>query len=292
MANAKLKESDIDDLEDLKDFIRQEFGNLRQEFANLHYTIHMYAVFGLLALAITGLCLYSQILGGKYFGRERVQIAKSATYKAHYPEECGNGTATAFGLSYKGYMTDVTVAHIECSLETVRLLPCSEVDIAFTGNCPRVGALDGRVSEELYAGDSVIAFGFTNGFPHAWRGTLGGSYGENESLPIPFQGNPHIPYDGHIVYGQQNKEESGAAVFNSFGLVGVASMCFRGPSSNSRQVGVIPMHYVLECMQHYGKLGKLPTKSDCGNMYYIGCMERERLIRTFVAAFVGCNWSD
>ncbi len=52
-----------------------------------------------MTVSITAVAFYSHLLGGKGLGRERVQVTSKVSYRAHYPEACGSGKATAFGLT-------------------------------------------------------------------------------------------------------------------------------------------------------------------------------------------------
>jgi hypothetical protein len=237
------------------------FKSMDKRFESMETRINRLAIFNVvivIAVVVTGLAFYSHLIGQTQYGRERAKVLQQVSRLASF-ERC-DGNVTSFGLAYRGYATEVTVSHIVCDPKSPPLLACKGVDVALTGECPTVDALNGVYSSDPSLADPVIALGFYSGQPTIWQGVLSSVFTKAEVFP-PFQNMASLPDDTFIINGDQNKGMSGAAVLNSYGLLGVASSTFQGSFNNSRQVAAIPIHHVFKCMMDYQD--QLPTTSFC-----------------------------
>lgn len=199
-----------------------------------------------------------------YFGRDRSFAIKSVSY----PICICNSSSTAFGIEYDGYITDVTVLHSSCTAaERINLHEtlsgCDGLDVAFTRACPVMNAaFNGTVTANLEQGDIVVSYGFGE-YVMSWQGVLACLFDKNEVYFARFEGHANLPVDTFLVFGDQNKGASGAAVLNGDGLAGFASSVIAGSFKNNRMVAIIPMYHVQMCMSRLGREGKLMKVSDC-----------------------------
>jgi hypothetical protein len=193
------------------------------------------------------------------FGRQRIAVMESATHSFDF---CGN-SSTSHAVYYYGRVAELIVTHHSCShiekelvagavsLNNRRIITHRTHDLALLAGCPQTAALDVSNYTIPHVGDNVVGFGLGS-IANAWMGMVAAVEGAVNSSTFPRWLGQAPDITDKFLYSyrisgssQQHEKQSGGAVANGCGYLGMAHMV-RTPSYGNANFAVVISSLVID----------------------------------------------
>jgi len=218
-------------------------------------------------------------IGIHNFGRDRVDAAMKFTQRFDLKQLACDGVETRHAFFYSGFVGEIISPHLNCSganesmiaLRDSLIITHPNMDLGIITECPsKEHVLDIAEFTDPKLGDRVISFGYGD-LAKVWDGTVSDVFETpNISYPSHWTKSAERINGEYIVQSAQHGGQSGAAVSNGCGCLGMAHIVV---SENFTVfAGIIPAQQIIDFVEYVTREypGRLKKMEDCSSVNRTG----------------------